>query len=436
MTRFTFFLTFQAYEIETRGCQCGCLRQMLKESPTTISVALIKLNLLGSAEDVVATAASDEESEVAVAAAVAAEESLLASAEESLLAGAEEWLVGGAGGPEHSLLHPFKATEGEGEGRAEDKARVCREEKARLCREKVGNQPSPRTCVGPSKSGMGRENERSECGSECGSVSECGSWPSVNKVVSRCQGWLAWWPLSVAPDTCMSRRKSSANTSTTTRRASQCELRDIGPEEQHAYLITPRWLRTSRAVPGTGGASGPQERAEQGGAQERGEAQEDAQRERGDAQGDAQGEPHEEGRGERQGDAQERARMLTWRHTRERHGDAQERARPHAAAKQRGEATQGGDAEQAGEAKQAGEAEVEGKRPNGRKGWGIEVGGDRNMVFVPLVGCLGVSALTICEYLPILLPFVNIVCVRSYVSVLTICEYRLVISVWFTPNIA
>jgi hypothetical protein len=122
--------------------------------------------------------------------------------------------------------------------------------------------------------------------------------------------------------------------------------------------------------------------------------------------------------------------MLTWRRTRERHGDAQERARPHAAAKQEGEATQGGEAEQAAE------AEVEGKRPNGGKGWGIEVGGDRNMVFVPLVGCLGVSALTICEYLPILLPFVNIVCVRSYVSVLTICEYRLVISVWFTPNIA
>lgn len=413
MTRFTFFLTFQAYEIETRCCQCGCLRQMLKESPTTISVALIKLNLLGSAEDVVATAASDEESEVAVAAAVAAEESLL------------------AGAPEHSLLHPFKATEGEGEGRAEDKARVCREEKATVCREKVGNHPStrtwmsPRTCGGPSKSGMGRENERSECGSECGSVSECGSWPSGNKVVSRCQGWLGWWPLSLAPHTCISRRKSSANTSTTTRRASQCELRDIGPEEQHAYLITPRWLRTSRAVPGTGGASGPQERAEQGGAQERGEAQGDAQE-----RGDAQGEPHEEGRGERQGDAQERARMLTWRRTRERHGDAQERAHLHAAAKQGGEATQGGEAEQAAE------AEVEGKRPNGGKGWGIEVGGDRNMVFVPLVGCLGVSALTICEYLSILLPFVNIVCVRSYVSVLTICEYRLVISVWFTPNIA
>ena len=367
MTRFTFFLTFQAYEIETRGCQCGCLRQMLKESPTTLSVALIKLNLLGSAEDVVATAASDEESEVAVAAAVAAEESLFAAAEQSLLAVA----------PEQSLLHPFKATEADGEGLAEDKARVCREEKARVCREKVGNHPSPRSCGRPSKSGMGRENERSECGSECGGVCQCGSWRSGSKVVSRSQGWLGWWPLSVAPHTCISRHQSSANTSTKTRRASQCELRDIGPEEQHAYLITPRWLRTSRAVPGTGDASGPQERAEEGGAQERGEAE-----------GETQGETHEEGRVER-------------------HGDAQERARPHSAAKQGGQAKQAAEAK-GGEAKQAGEAEVEGKRPNGGKGWGIEVGGDRNMVFVPVVGCLGVSALTICEYL--LCPLVCLGC--------------------------
>ena len=64
-------------------------------------------------------------------------------------------------------------------------------------------------------------------------------------VVPRCEGWLGWWPLD---DSLCSSRSIHRKDSTCEVRGSRYVLRDIGPLSMDAQFVTPRWLRRNPSL--------------------------------------------------------------------------------------------------------------------------------------------------------------------------------------------